>query len=207
LGVSKNDSPFGKFTDNHQFIIQDVTLNMPLHYTTLWIIWHLSDPFLNLALCERLCLCEGCTTKTWPALLSTSRHAPIMWPSFSGGDNVVGGSVHFRHWWGWHIHPSWRRCKYSFLIVLTPLFPILIYTCFFAGAEVGVHCWDMLWNYTYRDHVHTHLLTAITNASGLAPFFALFFSWESFRMSQLAFGGRHITPFMPVFCCQYFSIT
>jgi len=53
----------------------------------------------------------GCSTKARQALLATAWHAPVMRStSFSGGDSVVTGSVHFRHWWGWHIHPSWRWC-------------------------------------------------------------------------------------------------
>jgi len=40
-----------------------------------------------------------------------------MWPSCSGGDSIDCGSVHFRHCRGWHIHPSWRRRQYWFVVV------------------------------------------------------------------------------------------
>ena len=77
---------------------------------------------------------EGFTTKTWTARVSASGHAPIMWPSFSAGDNIIRGSVHFRHWRGWRVHPSWRWRQYLFIILARP-FPVLVCAWFFAGPE------------------------------------------------------------------------
>ena len=64
------------------------------------------------------CVYTGCTKKTTGALFSTSWHA-AMWSSFSGGDSIDCGSVHVCLWWGWHVHPSRRRCKFSDIDLLT----------------------------------------------------------------------------------------